>query len=205
MSLTFYYSPMSTASVTHLVLEELGVPYEKVLVDIKTGDQKKPAFLQINPNAKVPAIVHEGVAIFESVAISIYLGETFGVDKGLFPAAGPARGEALKWLVWCGVSLGEAMMRRQRHLSEWFPAEQRNAAAGAVGQADVERHLGILNDALTGKEYLVGNQFTIVDAHLTSLVGYLGMIGFDLSKYPAITAWHKKCGARPAAARVMAG
>lgn len=59
----------------------------------------------------VPVLVHDGTVIFESAAIQIYLGETFGADKGLYPNPGPRRGEALKWLVWTNVSLGEAMSR----------------------------------------------------------------------------------------------
>jgi len=101
MSLTFYYSPQSSATPVHWTLEELGIPYEKVPIDLKTEQNKQPAFLKLNPNGKVPLIVHDGVPIFESAAIQIYLGETFGVDKGLFPAAGPRRGEAMKWIVWC--------------------------------------------------------------------------------------------------------
>ena len=103
MSLVFYYAPFSSAATVHSALEELGVPYEKVKIDLKANDQKKPAFLAINPNGKVPAIVHDGVAIFESAAIIIHLGETFGVEKNLFPAPGVKRAEALKWLVWCNV------------------------------------------------------------------------------------------------------
>src|SRR5262249_14193766 len=66
MSLIFYYSPMSTAVATHWVLEELKIPYEKVKLDLQAGGTKKPDFLKINPNGVVPAIVHDGTAIFES-------------------------------------------------------------------------------------------------------------------------------------------
>ena len=111
MSLTLYYAPRSSASPTHWILEELAVPYEKVLVNIEAQEQKKDAFLRINPNGKVPVLAHDGGTIFESVAIAIYLGETFGVDRGLFPAPGSARARALQWLVWCNVSLGEAASR----------------------------------------------------------------------------------------------
>src|SRR6185295_8421062 len=83
MDLTFYYSPMSTATVTHVVLEELGVPYKKINVDIRKGEARTPEFLRINPNAKVPVVTHNGTPIWESAAITMYLGETFGVDKGL--------------------------------------------------------------------------------------------------------------------------
>ena len=200
MSLTFYYAPQSSASPTHWILEELKVPYEKVLVDMKSGEQKKEAFTKINPNAKVPVIVHDGTTIFESVAIAIYLGETFGVERGLFPAPGPSRGKAIQWLVWCNVSLGEAMSRVLWASNERVPKEMHNAALAAAGKAEVERLLGILNAELNGKEYLIDNKFSLVDAHLCSWVEYLGMVGVDVKAYDAVAAWSKRCLARPAAA-----
>src|SRR6185437_12360023 len=97
MSLVFYYSPFTSATTTHWALEELGIPYEKKKIDFKL-DTKKPDFLKMNPNGKVPLLVHDGTPIFESTAIIAYLGETFGVEKKLFPAPGPQRGQALMWM-----------------------------------------------------------------------------------------------------------
>jgi glutathione S-transferase len=88
MSLVFYYSPFSSAVTVHWALEELKVPYEKVRIDLQKRDQDKPEFLAKNPNGKVPLLVHDGTPIFESVAILIHLGETFGVERRLFPAPG---------------------------------------------------------------------------------------------------------------------
>ena len=61
MSLTFYYSPQSSASPVHWTLEELGIPYEKVKIDLKENQQKKPEYLKLNPNGRVPLLVHDGV------------------------------------------------------------------------------------------------------------------------------------------------
>jgi glutathione S-transferase len=205
MSLIFYYAPMSSAATVHWALEELGVPYEKVKVDIHTGEQSKPEFLKINPNGKVPAIVHDGVAVFESAAIIIHLGETFGVDKKLFPPPGGQRAEALKWLVWTNVSLGEALARFQRNTVARIPEEQRNAKAGEIGKKDVESHLRILDAALAGKTYLVGDAFSLVDVHLAGWIAYLGMCGFDRKAYANIDAWATRCCARPAFGKVMSG
>jgi glutathione S-transferase len=197
MSLVFYYSPMSSAVTVHWALEELGVPYEKVKIDLQARDQDKPAFLALNPNGKVPLLVHDGTPIFESVAIMIHLGETFGVQKKLFPEPGLKRAEAIKWLVWCNVSLGEALSRHQHNTSPRIPAERHNAKAAEVAKADVEKHLDILEKALDGKTWLVTDSFTLTDLHVSGWVGYLGMCGFDLKRWPKISAWEKAASARP--------
>lgn len=198
MSLTFYYSPHSSASPVHWTLNELGIPYEKVLIDIKAGDNKKPEFLKLNPNGKVPLIVHDGVAIFESAAIQIYLGETFGVEKGLYPPPGPQRVAAMMWIIWCNASLGEAMSRFGRNLGPWAPEDQRNAKAGEAAKVEILGLLQVLEDALKGRSYLCGDQITITDLHLASWFDYVRMMQIDLTPYPAITAWGTRCTSRPA-------
>jgi glutathione S-transferase len=202
MSLVFYYSPMSSATPVQWSFEELGVPHEKVLIDLQAGDQRKPEFLAINPNGKVPTIVHDGTPIFESAAIQIYLGETFGVEKGLFPAPGPKRGEAMKWIVWANVAAGEALSRLFRNTSDRVPAEQRNPKAAEVARADLGGLLRMLDDALKGKEYLLGT-FSLVDVHLSSWIDYVGMTGVDLKPHAAMGAWLARCCERPAYKKVM--
>lgn len=197
MSLTFYYSPMSTADITNLVLAELEVPHERVILDIRKGDLKKPEFLKLNPNGKVPLIVHDGTPIFESAAITIYLGETFGVEKGLYPAAGPKRGEAMKWIVWTNVTLGDAVTRWTHNTQEWVPAEQRNAKAGEAGLADVHSRLKVLDTALEGRSFLCG-EYTVADTHLNSFVDWLRHMKVDLAAYKNVVAWGERCCARPA-------
>ena len=198
MSLTFYYSPQSSASPVHWTLEELGVPYEKVLIDIRKGESKKPEFLKLNPNGRVPLLVHDGVPIFESAAIQIYLGETFGVAKGLYPASGPQRGEVMQWIVWTNVSLGDALGRIGRNLGTWAPEDERNAKAGQTGKNDIQELLGIIEAALANKDYLVGNKFSLADLHLSSWMSYAGMMGADLAPFPKLRAWVERCEARPA-------
>ena len=198
MSLTFYYSPQSSASPVHWTLEELGIPYEKVVVDIRKGENKTPEYLKINPNGVVPALVHDGVAIFESAAIQIYLGETFGVEKGLYPPPGPARGEVMKWIVWTNVTLGEAMSRVGRNLGNWGPEDERNAKAGQTAKADLTRLLGIVEATLQGRSYLTGERFTLADLHLASWMEYVAMVGMDTSGMANLSAWVKRCSARPA-------
>lgn len=204
MSLIFYYSPMSTAEVTNIVLAELDVPHERVIVELRQGGAKAPEYLKLNPNAKVPLIVHDGMPIFESAAITMYLGEVFGVAKGLYPAPGPKRGEAMKWIVWANVSLAEAVSRWARNTMEWAPAEQRNAKAGEAALKDLHGLLGVLNGALAGRSYLGGDDYTLADAHVGSLVEWVGHMKVDLAVYPNLSAWMERCGARPAHAKMRA-
>lgn len=193
MSLTFYHVPMSTSSLTEAVLAELGIPFEQVTLSIQAGDTRKPEFLAINPNGKVPAIVHDGTAIWESIAITIYLGEVFGVAAKLYPELGPKRGEAMKWIVWTNTVLAEAGGRLYAG-GEGAEKAKQDLAAG----------LAILDAGLAGKSFLLG-EYSLVDTHAQSIVGWLGMMQIDLASHTNVAAWMKRCNERPALAKLMAG
>jgi glutathione S-transferase len=205
MSIVFYYTPMSSATRIHWALEELGVPYDKKKMDLTAGDQKKPDYLALNPNGKVPLVVDDGVPIFESLAILLHLGERFGVEKGLFPAAGMARAEAFKWIAWSQVSLGDVISRLFRNATERFPAEERSAKAAETAKREAGEHLAILDKALAGKEYLGGKEFSFTDLACAGACMVLGRFGIDFGPYPAVHAWVGRCTSRPALARAMQG
>ncbi len=202
MSLVFYFSPMSTATLTSIVLEELGIPCERKRLDLKAGEQKAPAFRAINPNAKVPTIVHDGVAIWESAAITIYLGEQFGVERGLYPPPGPQRGQAMSWIVWTNVTLGEAVYRRG-HNGEWAPPGEGNPKAVAQAERDLAELLGILDAALADRQFLVG-EYSLADTHLNSFCDWLRHSKIDFAPFVHVNAWSARCAARPAYQRAMA-
>ena len=198
MSLIFYNSPMSTASITELVLAELDVPCEKVRVDLKKGETRTPDYLLLNPNGKVPLLVHDGVSIWESAAITLYLGETFGVEKKLYPPPGTKRGEAMKWIAWGNVTLAEPGVRLSASLSPG------NAGAAEKARVDLAGCLKILDDDLAGKQFLLGG-YSLADTHLCSIVGWLGMMRVDMQPFANVTGWMQRCGQRPVFARMMAG
>ena len=203
--LKFYYAPMTSAKRVHWALEELGVPYDKVRLDLAAGDQKKPEYLALNPNGKVPLLVAEGEPIFESLAILLYLGERFGVDKGLFPTPSPARAIAFKWMAWGSVTLSDALTRYLRNTSERFPAEERNAKAAEAAKNDIHNALCILNKELATKEYLVGDAFSLVDVSIVSFIPFMARLGIDTSPYGNVNAWVGRCMGRPALGRAMMG
>jgi glutathione S-transferase len=201
MSLVFYYAPNSSAVTVHWALEELGIPYQKVKIDLQAREQDKADYLALNPNGKVPLLVHDGTPIFESAAIMIHLGETFGVEKKLFPPPGLRRAEALKWIVWVNASLQEALSRYQHNTASYFPAEMHNAKAAEKAKGEVERHLDVLDRALAGKSWLVGDAFSLADVHTAGWAAYVGLCGFTLP--PNVDAWVKRVSARPGFGKAM--
>ncbi len=204
MSLTFYYAPMSTAMITDNVLAELGVPCERVKLDLAAGDAKKADFLKINPNGRVPAIVHEGMPIWESSAITMYLGELFGADKKLYPAPGPKRGEAMKWIAWSSVTLAEAGIRLASSLhGAGGETAGDKAAYAAKARTDVASCLKILDDGLAGRAFLIGD-YTLADTHMYGVVGWLTMMHVDLKPFSQVASWMQRCNARPALTKLRA-
>ena len=189
MSLVLYFAPWSSASTSAWAIEELGVPHEKKKLDLKAKDTQTPEFLKLNPNGLVPLLVHDGVPIFESAAIIAYLGETFGVEKKLFPAPGTDRGLALQWLVWANVTLASAFMRMMMNKD--------NPAVADAALAATKKNLGILDAALAGKQYIVGDTFTFADLQLAGATGWMGQ-ALPMKDYANITAWQARCTARPA-------
>ncbi|MEP7123477.1 MAG: glutathione S-transferase family protein [Byssovorax sp.] len=206
MSITLYYAPMSNAARIYASLEELGVPYEKVKLDLRAGDQKKPEFLALNPNGKVPTIVLDGTPMFESVAIQIALGERYGVEKGLWPALGSAEHlSALTWLVWGQVSLAGALMRYMQNTSEYLPKELHHAPTAEVALKDAHAHLSILDAHLGKQPFVTGERFTLGDLDLASVLGWaVHAAKISLELYPKLAAWLGSASQRPGMRAAMA-
>lgn len=204
MPMTFYYTPMSSATRVHWALEELGVPYDKVRMNLGEGQHKKPDYLKLNPNGKIPLLVVDGVAIFESLAQLLYLGETFGVDKGLFPKPGLERAEAFKWLAWVSVSVHDTLVRIIKN-GERVPEEERNPRAREAAIREAGELFAILDAHLAGRTYILGDTFSIVDCASASFVPFAARLGIDTSPFKNIQAWSARCMGREALARAMQG
>jgi glutathione S-transferase len=147
----------------------------------------------------------DGTPIFESLAILLYLGERYGVEKDLFPPLGLARAEAFKWMAWSGVTLLDAGGRMLRNSSDRFPADQRNEKAAEAAKKELAELLGILDRQLEGKEYLVDGKFSLADLAVAAYMPFLSRIGGDLNPHKNIQAWVARCTTRPAMGRAMMG
>jgi glutathione S-transferase len=208
MAMHFYYSPMSSAMRVHWALEELGVPYEKHKLDLAAGDQKKPDFLAINPNGKVPALVDGDAKIFESLAIFVWLGEKYGTEKGMWPRAGtPEHGAALSWLMWGTAEAATTMFQYLLHGSEArmaLPKEHRSAHLAKTHKDRFEQLMKVLDGHLQGRDYTLGSTFSLVDVANASMVGFATMMGgLSLAEHKNVAAWLARCQQRPSMARVM--
>jgi GSH-dependent disulfide-bond oxidoreductase len=203
----FYYHPTPNPAKVALMLEELGLAYELIPVDTGKGEQHAPAFRNINPNAKVPAIVDtEGpggkeTRVFDSGAILLYLAEKTGQLLG----APEDKGELLSWLFFVSTGIGP-YSGQAVHFQHAAP--EKLAYAINRYRREVERHYEVLDTHLKNREFIVGNQFTIVDI---SAWGWLDRApralpgeAAPLAPFPNLERWFKAIDARPAVAKARA-
>jgi glutathione S-transferase len=193
--------PNSTAGRVRWALEELGVGYDYVELDRGKGETRTPEYLAINPTGKVPGFVDGGQRYFESAAIVLHLGETYGRERGLWPAAGPARAEALCWTVWGTTELHAYMMQWLYHGCDtpvsYAPADRSKATAD-YNHGQFLRNLDALEARLSGREYLLGAAFSLADIPAAaSLLNGLAL-GGKFEGRRNVAAWLDRCRARPA-------
>jgi GST-like protein len=199
--LTFYFNGAPNPSKVALFLEESGLAYEPVAIDTRKGDQFKPEFLKINPNAKVPAIDDNGVVVFDSNAILLYLAEKTGQ---FLPANTPEnRAQLLSWLMFVATGLGP-YSGQAVHFKHFAPKDLEYAHHRY--QFEAHRHYKILDDHLSRSRYMVGDTYTIVDM---ALWGWARMAPFILgddafTTYPNVKRLIDEVSARPAASRALA-
>jgi GST-like protein len=194
--LKFYYSGAPNPTKIALMLEETGLPYEAIAVDTRKGDQHKPDFLAINPNAKVPAIVDGDAVVFDSSAILLYLGEKTG--KFMPAKTDKARGELLSWMMFVASGVGP-YSGQSVHFRVYAPEKLPYAINRYAYEA--QRHFGIIDARLAKNKYMLGDTYTIVDM---CLWGWARMVPYILgenawAKFPNVKRLLDEISARPAA------
>jgi glutathione S-transferase len=188
MSLTFYTNPMSRGQIARWMLEEVGQPYEQVLLDYGTT-MKAPDYLAINPMGKVPAIKHGDVVVTECAAICAYLADAFP-DAGLAPD--PAqRGDYYRWLFFGAGPLEQAVTNRA--LGFVVPADKSMMA----GYGSFEAAMDGLEAAVSGKTYVAGDRFSAADVYVGSQIGW-GLQFGSIEKRSAFETYWAGISTRPA-------
>ena len=194
--LIFYTNPMSRGRIVRWMLEEVGAPYETVLLDYGTT-MKGADYLAVNPMGKVPAIRHGDTVVTEGAAICVYLADAFP-ERGLAPPPGdPRRGPYYRWLFFAAGPAEAAISAKAMGLLA--PAEK----SGMVGYGSFEAMLDTLESAVAVDAYICGEQFTAADVYVGSQIGW-GLQFGTIERRPAFEAYAGRLRQREAAQRASA-
>jgi GST-like protein len=206
--LQLYSFPTSNGVKVSIMLEELGQPYEVHSVDLSGSETWTPEFLALNPNGKIPAIIDPDgpdgtpIALFESGAILLYLAEK---TSKLLPASATARHETIQWVFFQMAGVGPTFGQLSnfhkfagREIEDKRPLERY--------RLETQRLLGVLEQRLEGREWIIGDTYTIADISLIGWIRYLtttinagSLVHYDDLKH--VPAWLQRCLARPAVQR----
>jgi GST-like protein len=197
-----HYWPTPNGWKISIALEEMELPYRVVPVDLGRGEQQRPEFLAISPNARIPAIVDHAppgggppLAIFESGAILIYLAEKSG---RFLPAAPHARFEVLQWLMWQMGGLGP-MLGQHGHFRLYAPEPIPYAIERYRREA--ERLYGVLDRRLADRAHVAGDDYTIADMAIWPWIVTWKQQGIPLERFANVRRWYDALKQRPALRR----
>ena len=199
-----YSWPTPNGHKIHIALEELGLPYRAIPVDIAKGDQFQPDFLKISPNNKVPALVDPDgpgghpIALMESGAILLYLAEKTGK---LWPKGGHDQSIALQWLSFQMANIGP-MLGQVHHFRHYAPEPLPYAVERFTNEA--KRLYGVLDTRLGEVEYLTGGIYGMSDIATFPWLRSWEKQGMKLADYPHLERWFNAVAARPAVERGIA-
>ncbi|HEY8380329.1 MAG TPA: glutathione S-transferase family protein [Nannocystis sp.] len=191
--LVFYTNPMSRGRIVRWMLEEVGQPYRTELLEYGTT-MKSPEYLAINPMGKVPALRHGDTVVTEVAAICAYLADAFP-EAGLAPApTDRLRGPYYRWLFFAAGPLEAAVSNKSLGFE---PPPERRAMVGYGSLADV---LNVLERAVDGREFIVGDRFTAADVYVGSHIAW-GLQFGTIERRPAFERYAERLSGRPAAVR----
>jgi glutathione S-transferase len=180
------------------IANELGLDYQHIPVEIGAAGARKPDYLVINPNGRLPAIEDDGFVLWESLAITLYLAKKHG---RLYPATLAGEAKAWQWSLWAVQEVDRGVNIWSLHALRLPPAErdpQRRAEALKV----LEQPFAVLDDAFADRRYLLGDEFSVADLNVAAVISRA--IDMDLSATPRLADWLKRCLERPAARAALA-
>ena len=191
-----YYAPGACSQAAHIVLHEAGLEHSSEAVDLHAKRTETGAdYGAINPKGAVPAIELAGGEILtENGAVMQYLGDLAG-DSALLPGSGIARYRVIEWLAYLGSDVHKSFG------ALWNPAsgdDAKQAARDLVG-----KRFDYLEGKLAGQDYLTGSAMSVADPYLFAMLGWTGMHGIDLARWPNLTAFRERMLRRPTVQTVM--
>ncbi|XAH21436.1 glutathione binding-like protein [Xylophilus sp. GW821-FHT01B05] len=199
--ITVYTWPTPNGHKIHVMLEECGLPYRVVPINIGAGDQFTTEFLRISPNNKIPAIVDDTgpdgqpISLFESGAILLYLAAKTGK---FLPEGDRAKFEAMQWLMFQMGGVGP-MLGQAHHFRMYAPEKIPYAVDRYTNEA--KRLYGVMDKRLNTSPYIAGDSYTIADIAIFPWLRSAANQGVDWADYPALKRWFDAIDARPAVQR----
>jgi len=197
--LQIYGNPRSRAIRCLWMLEEIGRPYQLIEKSTRADDLQTSDYLRLNPNARIPTLVDGDLVLWESMAINLYLAQKY--DGPMHCDSPEVLGIAAQWSFWAMLEIEHLLLHLLEHralLAEF----SRDPSAIERNELLLKKPLGVLNDALAGREHLAGSSFTVADLNVAGILVWAKMARLDLSAYPELTRWLNACLARPAYLRL---
>lgn len=197
-------APGSAGMAPHAALEEIGAPYDLVLIDTKKGEHRTPEYLKLNPNGRVPTLVADGQAMYEAAAILLHLADKHH-ESGLAPKPGtPARMLFCQWLMYLTNTVQEAYMQVY-HADYFAEGHSGQANVKAMAEKRLERMWGNIDADLAARgPYLAGESFSGADLYLHMLSRWSRNSPRPAWHWPHVAALVDRVKARPAVQRMMA-
>ena len=181
-------------------IEEAGVDYEHVPVTFG-ADSKAAGYLSVNPNGRIPALIDGDLQLFESMAINLYLAKRYG--GSLYPDNANDEARAWQWSVWA-ISEIEPLQMQIVVQKLFTPEDKRNPKVVEGAGKGLQRPLKVLDAALAGRDWLLGNRFSVADLNVAAVMHLMKMINFTYAEHANVQRWANACYARPALGRALA-
>lgn len=196
--LALYGAAQSRASRCLWALEESGLAYDHIKTNMR-DDVKEPAFLAINPNGRIPALVDGDLKLFESLAINSYVVKKAGGEIAPRDAAEAALAD--QWSLWAMTEVEKPLLMALFH-NLGIMGYAQDPAVVAERMAELDRPFKAIDAQLAGQDWLMGGRFTLADLNAASVLSWAKTGRLDLSAYPNLKRWLDACFARPAYGRV---
>lgn len=200
--LTFFYSTQTCSTAVHIALEEAGLPFTGH--EVSWRRKVNVAELEaVNPLGQVPVIQDGGKTLIQSIAILEYIADK-APAKNLLPKAGTwERAQAMGWLAFIGADFQTAFGAIGR-ASRWTSDTNAQASIKAAAVENIQKQLAYIDQALAGKDFLLGKQFTVADAYLFTITGWCKWSEIKMSQHKNLSAYLRRVYERPAVQKVLA-
>lgn len=175
-------------------LQELGVDFESVTVNLVAGEHHRPDFLKLNPAGRVPVLVDDNLVLTESVAIVLYLAEKYP-HKGLIPTDLKQRSQVYRWLLFAATELEQPLWRISRHTA-LYPEPLRLPAEVSLARQDFTEMVAVMEDQMQGCQFIVGDTVTIADFVSAYTLDWANEVGL-LDDCPQLLQYMERLYARP--------